>query len=173
MARTCSSASAVLEFRNVTEWLGWPYLGSGPFDAELSFDEQAAGLTGYHLKGDFGDLQVNSSGHLDRLVKPQNGALDVRINGPDPGAVGELMGQDCCRRRLLGSPCRPAFEQGRMELVSLQLQAGENRLSAQGVLGPGRKCRTARYRPPSTAPDISPGNRPAGVPHWAADATWV
>jgi hypothetical protein len=124
------------EFHNVTEWLGWPDLGSGPFDAELSLDEQAAGLTGYHLKGDFGDLQVNSSGHLDRLVKPQNGAVDLRISGPDLGAVGELLEQHWLIHQAFDFTLQADLEQGRTEILTLMLNAGENRVAAQGVLGP-------------------------------------
>jgi uncharacterized protein involved in outer membrane biogenesis len=118
----------------VLDRLELPALSEGAFDFRLTLDSEDS-FTELSVDGDLGNLMLDASGQLDRLVKPQTGAVRLALNGPNLQALGEALGAEGLVPDAFDLQGAVSFDNGVARTESLVLQTGMDRLELSGVLG--------------------------------------
>lgn len=97
-----------------------PPLSDGPFDFRVQLDAQGD-LTAIDVDGDLGSLAIFANGAVDRFVGPKQGRLDLRLAGPDLGALGEAFGVEALVREPFTASASAAIEDGVLRIDSARL----------------------------------------------------
>jgi uncharacterized protein involved in outer membrane biogenesis len=122
---------------SVLAHFGAPAVSDGEFDFRFGLNTEGE-MTQIVIDGDLGSLDARVRGELDRLVAPQKGNVDLSVQGPDLGALGQALEVD----GLVNEPYRieaaAVFEPGRVRLEAGVIEAGQERLSVEGHLNPDR-----------------------------------
>ena len=117
-----------------------PPLSDGPFDFRVDLDTQGA-MTSIDLDGDLGSLEIIASGAVDRLRQPDNGRLEVRVEGPDLHALGAAFGIDGLVREPYAAGLGATIEDGMLRLDHAELSTAGDLLDVAGMIalhgGPG------------------------------------
>jgi uncharacterized protein involved in outer membrane biogenesis len=122
------------EMAQVLERFKLPLLSEGPFDFHLKLESQGD-LTDLSLDGDLGSLTLNASGQLDRLVRPQAGALRATASGPNLQALGQALKVNDLVPESYGLNAELSMENGITRAETLVLETARDRLEVSGVLG--------------------------------------
>ena len=122
------------EMAQVLERFKLPPLSEGPFDFHLKLESQGD-LTDLSLDGDLGSLTLNASGQLDRLVRPQAGALRATASGPNLQALGQALKVNDLVPESYGLNAELSMENGITRAETLVLETARDRLEVSGVLG--------------------------------------
>ena len=122
------------EIERVIDYFGLPRFSDGAFDFRLRLDAQGQ-MNRIDLDGDLGSLEAQADGELDRLVRPTRGRLVASLEGPNLGALAEVLGRDGLPQAPFSLGTDAGFAPGTVQLERLDLEASGSRLSARGALG--------------------------------------
>jgi len=122
------------EMAAVLDHFNAPAVSSGAFDFRLTLDTEGQ-MTEVGVEGDLGSLQMDASGQLDRLVRPQTGALKVALSGPDLEALGATLGVDGMVSEPFVLQAEVSIDDGVARANKLALETRQDRLEVAGVLG--------------------------------------
>jgi uncharacterized protein involved in outer membrane biogenesis len=123
------------EMARVLERLKLPALSEGEFDFRLNLDSEDS-VTQLRVDGDLGSLIVNASGQLDRLLRPQAGALRMAMSGPNLEALGQALKISDLVPESFDLNAELSMENGIARAETLVLETARDRLEVSGLLGP-------------------------------------
>jgi uncharacterized protein involved in outer membrane biogenesis len=142
------------DLSQITTTLGIEPLFDGPFSATVSVQPAAEG-SAFDVDATVGEMRADVNGTVDSLTHPGDLDLTVDASGPNIATLGALTGVE-------DLPAKPFAVSGRVQWAGFPLQAenveiqvGDNTLSAHGVLGKPPLLEGTDFEFAGGGPDVS------------------
>jgi hypothetical protein len=142
------------EMSEVTELLGLPSLGEGPFRVAASAKPASRGFS-VTLDGTLGQVSITASGFTDALFRPDILDLEVRASGPDVSAVAALVGIEGAARSPFAVSGHLRWDGFPLTLDDVTATVGDNRIALDGTLGAPPGLLGTDFRFDAEGPDVS------------------
>jgi uncharacterized protein involved in outer membrane biogenesis len=142
------------EMSEITDLLGLPSLGDGPFRVAAAA-EPAGERFSINVDGTLGQVSIAASGVTDALFDPGILDLEVRASGPDVSAVAALAGLEGAARKPFSVSGHVRWEGFPVTLDDVTATVGDNRIGLEGTLGAPPELLNTDFRFDAEGPDIS------------------
>jgi len=113
--------------------LHFPPFSDGPFDFRVDLDNQG-GMTAIDVDGDLGSLEIVASGAVDRLRQPDNGRLEVQVQGPDLQAFVAALGYDDLVSEPFNAGIGATIEAGVLKIERAELSTAGDLIDLAGMI---------------------------------------
>jgi len=137
-------------------------IGDGPFTADLAV-KPAAGVFEIDLGASAAGVDIEVSGTVDSLMEPKRLDITVAASGPDVARIGALTGVDGLPSDAFAVSGRVLWEGFPISVENIEVQVGDNTLSAHGVVGSPPLMEGTDFVFDGEGPDISSIAALAGV----------